>query len=63
MVSATNDIQTFFEKEDGEIIIYGCGHYGGIIGDFMERCGIQFKMYIDKKWGGKGLYRGGSTHK
>ena len=58
MIHVLNNIKEFFENCPGEIIIYGCGHYGFVIGDFLEKCHINFSMFIDEKWGGNGIKRG-----
>lgn len=58
MVRVTNEISDFFEKEQGSIVIYGSGHYGGFIGSYMERCKMDFDMYVDGYKGGKDSYIG-----
>ncbi len=47
MVITTNDTEDFFEKQDGEIYIYGCGQYGYWTGHFMKKCGIDYTAYLD----------------
>ncbi len=49
MIEVTNDIKRFLEKETGEIIIYGAGNAGYWVGYYMNRCGIDFSCYVDKK--------------
>ncbi len=48
MLKVTNNTTEFFEKEDGDIIIYGAGNAGYWVGYYMNRCGINFECYVDK---------------
>lgn len=48
MIKVTNDAKTFFEKEEGEIIIYGAGNAGYWVGYYMNLCGVEYSLYIDK---------------
>ncbi len=58
MIKLEVNYNTFFEERPGSIIIYGCGHHGSYIGRFMELCNIDVEMFIDQKWGDKGIKRG-----
>lgn len=55
MIKVTNDIQSFLEQEEGELIIYGAGNAGYWIGWFMNRCGIEYSCYIDRNPGTRQL--------
>lgn len=48
MVSVTNNTHDFFEKNSGEIMIYGAGNSGYWIGYYMNRCKMEFSCYLDK---------------
>lgn len=48
MISVTNDPKTFFEKEQGEIIIYGAGNAGYWTSFFMDKCCISHSFFLDK---------------
>lgn len=59
MISLTNDAYKFFENEQSEVIIYGAGNAGYWIGYYMNRCGMDFSFYIDKKvWHDGSMYNG-----
>ena len=47
MISVTNNLTRFFEKETGRIIIYGAGNAGYWTGYYMARCNIEYSFYID----------------
>ena len=49
MIQVTNDTHDFFEKHNEEILIYGAGNAGYWIGHYMNRCGLDYSGYIDKK--------------
>jgi uncharacterized protein (DUF1919 family) len=49
MISVTNDAKTFFEKEQGEIVIYGAGNAGYWIGHYMDKCNIPYSFYLDRQ--------------
>ncbi len=49
MIKITNNTVDFLEKETGELFIYGAGNAGYWIGYYMNRCGLDFYAYFDKK--------------
>ncbi len=55
MIKVTNDTKTFFEREEGEIIIYGAGNAGFWVGWFMNKCNVDFSCYIDRNPGKREL--------
>ena len=48
MVKITNNMTDFIENHTGEIIIYGAGNAGYWIGHYMNKCNVDFSMYIDR---------------
>lgn len=49
MIKVTNNTKDFIEKQCGEIFIYGAGNAGYWVGNYMNRCGVDFSAYFDKK--------------
>lgn len=49
MIKLTNNTKDFFERQSGEIFIYGAGNAGYWVGYYMNLCNIEFSAYLDKK--------------
>ncbi len=52
MIRVIYDIEQFF-KSDGKLFIYGAGHYGQLLGQYMNKLRIPYDGYLDEKWGGE----------
>lgn len=48
MIRVTNDVKSFFEKDSGEIVIFGAGNAGYWIGYYMNCCNLQYEFYVDR---------------
>lgn len=58
-IKITNRTKAFFENTTGEIYVYGASLCGYWIGYYLEKCGIEYKGYVDKSWqSGEYVYNG-----
>lgn len=48
MITVTNNMKEFMEKNTGMIILYGAGNSGYWTGYYMNKCNIDFCCYFDK---------------
>ncbi len=48
MIKTTNNVKSFIENEQGDIVVYGAGNSGLWVGSFLKKCDIDFLCYVDK---------------